>query len=84
MTNQQVEPQRENPQGSQFFSVQGNVSTPTGHQQPEQTNGKQCPGCSQLTKGTLSQEGQPTATRKVEKKLRGSDRMAAILEVYCD
>ena len=30
-TNQQVEPQRENPQGSQFFSEQGNVSTPTGH-----------------------------------------------------
>ena len=63
-TNQQVEPQQENPQGSQFFSVQGNVSTPTGHQRSEQTNGKQCPGCSQLTKGTLNQESQPTATRK--------------------
>ena len=63
-TNQQVEPQRENPQGSQFFSVQGNVSTHTGHQRSKQTNGKQCPGCSQLTKGTLSQESQPIATRK--------------------
>ena len=40
VTNQQVEPQRENPQGSQFFSVQGNVSTPTGRQRSEQTNGK--------------------------------------------
>ena len=63
-TNQQVEPQQGNPQGSQFFSVQGKVSTPTGHQRPEQTNGKQCPGCSQLTKGTLNQESQPTASRK--------------------
>ena len=44
--------------------MQGNVSTPTGHQRSEQTNGKQCPGCSKLTKGTLSQQSQPTATRK--------------------
>ena len=30
-TNRQVETLRDNSQGSQFFSVQGNVSTPTGH-----------------------------------------------------
>ena len=30
-TNRQVEPLRDNSQGSQFFSVQGNVLTPTGH-----------------------------------------------------
>ena len=63
-TSQQVEPLRENPQGSQFFSVQGNVSTPTGHRRPEQTDSKQCPGCSQLTKETWGQESQPTAIRK--------------------
>ena len=63
-TIQQVEPQQGNPQGSQFFGEQGNVSTPTGHQRSEQINGKQCPGCSTLTKETLSQENQPTATMK--------------------
>ena len=63
-TNRQVELMRDNSQGSQFFSVQGNVSTPTGHRRPEQINGKQCPGCSQLTKETLGQESQPTAIRK--------------------
>ena len=63
-TNRQVKPLRDNSQGSQFFSVQGNVSTPTGHRQPEQINSKQCPGCSQLTKETLGQESQPTAIRR--------------------
>ena len=63
-TNRQVETLRDNSQGSQFFSVQGNVSTPTGHRRPEQINGKQCPGCRQLTKETLGQESQPTAIRK--------------------
>ena len=43
-TNQQVESQQENPQGSQFFSRQGNMSTPTLHRPSEQFNGKQCPG----------------------------------------
>ena len=59
-TNQQVEPQQENPQGSQFFSVQGNVSTPTGHRSSEQFNSKQCPGCSKSAKETLGQMNQPT------------------------
>ena len=59
-TNQQVEPQQENPQGSQFFSRQGNVSTPTGHRLSEQFNGKQCPGCSKSAKETLGQVNQPT------------------------
>ena len=63
-TNRQVEALRENSQGNQFFGEQGNVSTPTGHQRSEQTNGKQCSGCSKLTKGTLSQESQLTSTRK--------------------
>ena len=40
------------------------MSTPTGHRQPEQINSKQCPGCSQLTKETLGQESQPTASRR--------------------
>ena len=59
-TNQQVEPQQENPQGSQFFSRQGNVSTPTGHRLSKQFNGKQCPGCSKSAKETLGQVNQPT------------------------
>ena len=63
-TNRQVEPLRENSQGSQFFGVQGDVSTPTGYRQPEQINSKQCPGCSQLTKETLGQESQPTVSRR--------------------
>ena len=63
-TNRQVEPLRVNSQGGQFFSVQGNVSTPTGHRRPEQINDKQCPGCSQLAKETLGQVSQPTAIRK--------------------
>ena len=58
--NQQVEPQQENPQGSQFSSRQGNVSTLTGHRPYEQFNGKQCPGCSKSTKETLDQVNQPT------------------------
>ena len=48
-TNQQVKPLRVNSQGGQFFSVQGNMSTP---------------GCSQLAKETLGQVSQPTAIRK--------------------
>ena len=63
-TNRQVETLQENSQGNQFFNVQGNVSTPTGHRRPEQINGKQCPGCRQLTKETLGQESQLTATRE--------------------
>ena len=59
-TNQQVESQQENPQGSQFFSRQGNVSTPTGHRPSEQFNGKECPGCSKSAKETLDQVNQPT------------------------
>ena len=58
--NQQVEPQQENPQGSQFFSVRGNVLTPTGHRSSEQFNSKQCPGCSKSAKETLGQVNQPT------------------------
>ena len=64
MTNRQVETLRENSQESQFFNVQGNVSTPTGHRRPKQINGKQCPGWRQLTKETLGQESQPTAIRR--------------------
>ena len=63
-TNRQVEPLRDNSQGSQFFGVQGDVSTPTGYRQPKQINSKQCPGCSQLAKETLGQESQPTASRR--------------------
>ena len=40
------------------------MSTPTRHRQPEQINGKQCPCCSQLTKGTSSQDGQLTTIGK--------------------
>ena len=63
-TNQQVEPQQEDPQGSQFFSRQGNVSTPTGHRLSEQFNGKQCPGCSKSAKETSGQVNQPTQKRR--------------------
>ena len=59
-TNQQVEPQQENPQGSQFSSRQGNVSTPTGHRPCEQFDGKLCPGCSKSAKETSGQVNQPT------------------------
>ena len=63
-TNRQVETLRGNSQGNQFFNVQGNMSTPTGHRRSEQINGKQCPGCRQLTKETLGRESQPIATRE--------------------
>ena len=63
-TNRQVDPLRDNSQGNQFFGVQRDVLTPTGYRQPEQINSKQCPGCSQLTKETLGQESQPTASSR--------------------
>ena len=61
--NRQVEPLRENSQGSQFFGVQGDASTPTVYRQPKQINGKPCPSCSQLTKEALGQESQPTVSK---------------------
>ena len=72
-TNRQVEALRENSQGNQLFGEQGNVSTSTGHQRSEQTNGKQCSGCSKLTKGTLSQESQLTSKRSPHMGCEGSD-----------
>ena len=75
-TSQQVEPLQENTQGNQFFSVQGNVSTPTGHRRPEQTNDKKCPGCT-IRKGNSHTEREEPITNEVQgdcKRTAGSKK----------
>ena len=83
-TNWQVKTLRDNPQESQFFSVQGNVSTPTGHRRPKQIDGKQCPCCSQLTKETPGQENQPTTIGKRSSHTGREDPIANEVKSGCE
>ena len=83
-TNWQVKTLQDNPQESQFFSVQGNVSTPTGHRRPKQIDGKQCPCCSQLTKETPGQENQPTTIGKRSSHTGREDPIANEVKSGCE
>ena len=78
-TNRQVETLQGNPQESQFFSVQGNMSTPTGHRRPEQ-----CPCCSKLTKGSPGQENWPTTIGKRSSHMGCEDPIANEVTSGCE